>query len=139
MFGGFLDEVQLSVTTFRPSNIISRVTLTRTTTLLMHPDYDDVDTNGDDEYDADESDADDDDDDDHNDFDDLDFGQAGLVYIYSLFFLILVVLMIVLAVVVVVVEAVVFTKMFPERFYLRPVQEHFCKCLVGFWTKCSFR
>ena len=75
----------------------------------------------------------------HNDFDDLDFGQAGLVYIYSLFFLILVVLMIVLAVVVVVVEAVVFTKMFPERFYLRPVQEHFCKCLVGFWTKCSFR
>ena len=57
MFGGFLDEVQLSVTTFRPSNIISMVTLPRTTTLLIHPDYDDDDTNADDEYDADESEA----------------------------------------------------------------------------------
>ena len=114
MFGGFLDEVQLSVTTFRPLNLISRVTLTRTTTLFIHPDNDDEDINGDDKYDADESDADDDDD--HNDFDDLDFGQAGLVYIHSLFFLILVVLMIVLAVVVVVVEAYVFTKNAPRAF-----------------------
>ena len=34
IFGVFLDEMQLSVTTFRPSNIISMVTLPRTTTLL---------------------------------------------------------------------------------------------------------
>ena len=107
MFNRFLDEVHLSTTIFRPINIISMVTLPRTTTLLIHPDYDDDDTKGDDEYDADESDADDDDD--HNDSDDLDFGQAGLVYLHSVFFLILVVLMIVLAVVVVVVEAVIFT------------------------------
>ena len=66
--------MQLSVTTFRPSNIISMVTLPRTATLLkrmvmmmtmevkmmrmkrlilIHPDYDDDDTNADDEYDAD--------------------------------------------------------------------------------------